>query len=145
MARQIAREQLVSEKAERQAVREAQKVQKAAEAARHREEVDEQRAQRMRLAETKKTAVQSKKRALEEREENQPKKRVRTDPSRSRNAADSHGSRRKLDSTVVDQSSRTIAGAEHVLGGRSGGNESEVSISQSGRMGRTVRLPERFR
>ncbi len=145
LARQIAREQLAAEKTERQATREAQKAKKAAEAMQRKQDVEEHRAQRLRLAERRKSVVQGKKRVLEETEENQPRKRPRTETSRTRNAADSHVSRRKVGSTMAQRSSRAATDREQALDTGSGEKRSKVIISQPGRLGRVVQLPERFR
>jgi hypothetical protein len=144
-ARQIVREQLVHEKAERQAVREAKRAEKVAEALKRKQEVQERRAQRIRAKEVKAAIVQLKKRALEEDEVDQPSKRVRTNASRKRNAANSHTSSSKSDCTIVQHSGATNSERNEASNVVHKGRKLEVTILQSGRFGRAVRLPTRFR
>jgi hypothetical protein len=145
VARQAVREQLTREKAERLALREAKRVEKAAKATKHKQEVEERRAQRIQAKEVKEAAVQSKKRSLEEDRVDQPQKRVRTNASRIRNATNSHPSTGKSDFTIVQHSARTISEEEEASSAVRVEKEVEVPISHSGRFGRTIRLPTRFR
>jgi hypothetical protein len=145
IARQIVREQLAHEKAERQAIREAQKAEKAIEAANRKREVEERRTQRIQAKEAKEIVVQSKKRPLEEDEVEQPQKRPRTNASRVRNADNSRASSIKPNTRVAKQSTRTISGTEKEVEGRDKEFQSEEQFSHSGRSGRSVRLPTRFR
>ena len=82
------------------------------EAARHKREVEEQRAQRIRAKEAKKVVIQSKKRSLEEDEVDQPRKRMRTTASRIRNTGNSHASSIEPHIRTVPQSTRTISDIE---------------------------------
>ena len=144
-ARQIVREQLASEKEERQAIREAQRAKKAIEATKHKREVEERRAQRIRLKEAKEANVRVKKRLLEEDGVDRPRKRMRTSASRTPNTSDSRASSIGPSTRVPKKSTRTISNAEIPTNVVNHGVQSEGLISQVGRSGRAVRLPTRFR
>ncbi len=143
--RQTIREQLAREKAERQAIREAQRAEKITEATRRKREAEDQRVQRIQAKEAKKATVQSRKRSLEEDEVDQPQKRPCTNASRIRSTGNSRASSIQVDTRVAQQSIRTISQSEN----RSEGVQQEIEvdgqISHSGRSGRAVRLPTRFR
>jgi hypothetical protein len=145
LARQAVRERLAREKVERQAVREAKRAEKVAEVIKRRQEVEERRAQRMRVKEAKEAAVQPKKRSPEEDEVGQPQKRVRANASRTRNMANPHILSSRPDCTMAQHSASTISeegeasNAVHTVG------KQEVPISHSRRSGRVIRLPRRFR
>ena len=109
------------------------------------QEAEEQRAQRMQQKEAKKRSVQSKKRALEDDEVDQPQKRVRMSVSLTRNAGDSHASSIRLNTRVLKQSTYIISNAKTALNDIHEGVQSEDPISQFGRSGRAIRLPTRFR
>jgi hypothetical protein len=136
---------VLHEKEKRQAVREAQRPNKAIEAAKHRREVEERIAQRIQLKEAKEATVQSKKRVIEDDEVDQPQKRVRTTASRIRTAVNSRGSSIGPSTRVLKQSIRTIANAKTAANVVNQGVQIEHPISQFGRSGRAVRLPTRFR
>jgi hypothetical protein len=144
-ARQIVREQLAHEKEERQAIREAQRAKKAIETAKRNQEAEEQRAQRLRQKEVKKRGVQSKKRALEEDEVDQPQKRVRLTVSLTRDAGNSRASSIGLNTRVPKQSTYMILNTQTALNDVHKGVQSEDPVSQFGRSGRAIRLPTRFR
>lgn len=145
LARQAVREQLASEKAERQAVREAHRAKKATEAAKRKQEAEERRAQRMRAKEAKQAAVQLKKRSLEESEVDQPRKRVCTTASRTRSEGNSRASSMEPNTRMIKQSGRTISDTERSFEVVREDMQSEDPISHSGRSGREIRLPTRFR
>ena len=145
IARQDAREELAREKAERQAIREAKKVEKAAEAAKRRQGVEERRAQRIRVKEVKAAAVRPKKRALEEDEVDQSRKRARTDASRTRSVASSRASSVKSNTRIVQRPARTVSDRERSSSTEGKDVLSEDPISHSERSGRAIRLPTRFR
>lgn len=145
IARETVREQLAQEKAERQAIREAQKAEKAIKAANRKREIEERRAQRIQAKEAKETVVRSKKRPLEEDEIEQPQKRPRTNTSRVRNAGNSRASSIKPDTRIAKQSTRTISTVEKQSEGTGREFQSEEQFSHSGRFGRAVRIPTRFR
>src|ERR1700755_1538132 len=99
----------------------------------------------MRAKEVKVATVRLKKRALEEDKVDQLSKRARTNASRKRNAANSHTSSSKSDCAIVQHSDATHSEGNGALNIVHEGNTLGVSILQSGRFGRTVRLPTRFR
>jgi hypothetical protein len=144
-ARQIVREQLAHEKEERRAIREAQRAKKAIEIAKRNQEAEEQRAQRLQQKEAKKRGAQSKKRALEEDEVDQPQKRVRLTVSLTRDAGNLHASSIGLNTRVPKQSTCMTTNTQTVLSDAHKGVQSEDPISQFGRSGRAIRLPTRFR
>jgi hypothetical protein len=89
--------------------------------------------------------VQLKKRALKEDKVDQPPKRVCTNASRKRNTVNSYTSSSKSDCVMVQHSGTTNSEEKEASNVVREGRKLEVSISQSGRFGRTVRLPTRFR
>ncbi|KIX10453.1 uncharacterized protein Z518_01536 [Rhinocladiella mackenziei CBS 650.93] len=74
LAQQAARELLAQEKAERQAIQQAQRVQKAAETEKRKRDVAEAKVQRVRVKEGTQKVAKSKKRPLEVDESKRPKK-----------------------------------------------------------------------
>ena len=144
LKRKNAREQLVREKAERATKKEAQKVAKAAENARRKREAGEKRMKRLEIQKLKATAKQSKKRSLEDQAVNSSSKRVRLDPSRRRSAANSHVSPSKVDRIVAESSATTTIAWNTLPNIMQNARESRRLNVQSGRFGRTVKLPTRF-
>jgi DDE superfamily endonuclease/Tc5 transposase DNA-binding domain len=145
LARENAREQVAQEKAERKAAREAQKIAKTTEAAIQKREVEERRAERMRAKALKETARELKKRSLEDQVVDRPPKRVRTHTSRTRTASKSHLISTTLEDEMVEGVATPNAEDEKDLNEVQRGRKSNMLVSQSGRFGRTVRLPTRFR
>ena len=145
LARQAVREQLASEKAQRQAIREAQRVKKAIEAIKRKQEIEERRIQRIQIKEAKQAAIQSKKRPLEDNKVDQPRKRVHMITSHMCNAEDSHTSSIGPNTKTVKQSSRTISDTERSFDVIGQDKQLEDPILHSGRSGRAIRLPTRFR
>ena len=99
----------------------------------------------MRVKNQKERIVQSKKRALEDEAVDRPSKRVRTDQSRMRTASNPRTASRKLNSTVVKQPTTAVTEEEEVVDIVQKRKKLGVPISQSGRFGRAVQLPTRFR
>ena len=99
----------------------------------------------MRVKETKAAAVQSKKRLLEEDEVDHPRKRVRTTTSRRRNADSTRDSNIGLNTGSVQHSTRAILDQLENASAVRQADHSEDLFSYSGRSGRAVRLPTRFR
>ena len=93
----------------------------------------------------KETTIHSKKRSLEEEVVNQPQKRVRTNTSWVRTAPNSHHSSIKGDNKLVEHSATPILKEQENLNIVQKERKLRVPISESGRFGRTVRLPTRFR
>ena len=93
----------------------------------------------------KETAAQSKKRPLEEVTVDRPQKRVRTDAPRTRTAANSHHSSSKRGKVMAGHSATPISEEEEAPDNVQKGRKLMVPISQSGRFGRTIQLPTRFR
>ena len=139
------RDQLVYEKEERRAIREAQRAKKVIETAKRNQEAEEQRAQRLQQKEAKKRGAQSKKRALKEDEVDQPQKRVRLTVSLTREAGNLRASSIGLNTRVLKQSTCMTTNAQTSLNDVHKGIQSEDPISQFGRSGRAIRLPTRFR
>jgi hypothetical protein len=145
LARQVVREQLAREKTERQAIREAQRAEKTAEAARRKREVEDQRAQRIQAKELKAATVRIKKRSLKEDGVDRPQKRVRVNASRTQNAGESSASSIRPATRIAQQSTCTTPESEAGSVGENREVQLEEVISHSGRSGRAVRLPTRFR
>ena len=99
----------------------------------------------MRVKNLNETAAQSKKRSLKDEVVNQPRKRARTSAARTQTAANPLAALTKLDSALAEHSGTSISEEEDDSNIVQKGRELRVSISQSGRFGRAVRLPTRFR
>jgi hypothetical protein len=93
----------------------------------------------------KQATVRSKKRSLEEDEVDQPRKRVRTTASRTRNADNSRDSSIRPHTRIVQQLPRTISDTERGVDAEQKDMQLKDLISYSERSGRAVRLPTRFR
>jgi hypothetical protein len=99
----------------------------------------------MQQNEAKKVSVRSKKRALEEDEVDQLRRRVRITVSLTRNAGHSRASSIVLNTRVLMQSNCMISSAETALNDVHEGMHSEDPVSQFMRSGRANRLPTKFR
>jgi hypothetical protein len=93
----------------------------------------------------KEAALKSKKRPLEVDGVDQPRKTVRTNASRRRTADGSHASSTDPDYEMVEHSATIISEEEELSNVVRRAGNLQVSISHSGRSGRAVRLPTRFR
>jgi hypothetical protein len=142
--RQIAREQLAREKAERQAAREAQQAQKAAESAKRREDAAEKKAQRMRQKNAIEKDAKSKKRPINAEELQRSVKRPCTHASRGRIATNSNNSTCLPNTTVAQLADNVISAIDSQQPSSRMRNAEEGQISRSLRSGRITRLPARF-
>jgi hypothetical protein len=86
-----------------------------------------------------------KKRSLEDARVDQPRKRVRTNASRTRNLGNSRASSIGVITEIAQQATRTISSFETASSSFYEGMQSDGQLSQFGRSGRTIRLPTRFR
>lgn len=145
LARETVRRQVAEEKAQRAAKKEAQKLAKAAELTKRKLEAEKKRANRIQVKSDLQTAKGIKKRSLEDQAVERPSKRARTALSRTRSATDTHVATTVLKTSTIEDSeassSRARRGREVVQNKK----QSIVSEFESGRTGRTIKLPSRFR
>jgi DDE superfamily endonuclease len=145
LARQAAKEQLAQEKAERKAAREAERAQKAVEAAQRKECAAEARAQRTQAKKPPQKMIRSKKRSIEVKESERPKKRRRTNLPQSHNATISNDSRNVTDNIDTQLSGTTVAVANSATPAVRMRGASGRPISLPLRSGRRTNLPSRFK
>ena len=138
------REELAREKAERQAIREAKKAQKATEAAKRRQNVAKAKAHRIQPKETIQTGVKMKKRSLNENESERLKKRPRTQTSHSQTAVNSNNLLSLSDNRATQLSDNTLLTRDLTQSSNHMRNAEERPISLPIRSGRTTQLPARF-
>lgn len=143
--RERVREQARLEKEERRYEKEAAKILRASEAAKRKRDIESRRAERMRLKESKEQLLKSKKRTLQDEESIEPRKRRRITAPRSLSAGDSLNPLRALEAIVYSDSLTKRSAPTASLCDTSTMNQSPVRITQSGRSGRAIKLPTRFR
>jgi hypothetical protein len=144
LMRQAAREELAQEKAERQAIREARKAQKEAEATKRKEDIAKRKLQPLQAKEITQTATNLRKRPLNVDESERPKKRPRTQTSPSRFATNLIDSTNEAGTTIARLSNDIISAIDLARSSNGEQNGEDGQISLPVRPGRSIRLPARF-